>query len=138
MRSILAVLIVLAGAGVALAAPKLADQTIMTYSPGHGTQVEYYDKKGGTWLWYPGNKVVLPGRWKTESGKICFGYTPNSYNPVTGHTGASWECQPLKIFESVVVERAPGDVFGLSQRAKPPFSLPKRRTSIEALSKRLK
>lgn len=138
MRSILATLIVIAGVGVALAAPKLANQTIMTYSPGHGTRVEYYDKQGGTWLWYPGNKVVLPGRWKTERGNICFGYTSNSYNPVTGHSGAGWECQSLKIFESVVVERAAGDVFGLAKRQKPPFSLPKRRTSIEALTKRLK
>ena len=37
-RLLLAAIVVLAGAGVALAAPKLANQTIMTYSPGHGTQ----------------------------------------------------------------------------------------------------
>lgn len=122
----------------AQAAQQLADVTLMTYSPGHGTQVEYYDKGHHTFLWYPGNKVVVPGEWKMAGKNLCFRYGPNTYNPVTGARGAVWECMPEKLAHQTVVDMAKGDVFGLSQRARVPFSLPARRTTIKALAKRLR
>jgi len=138
MRKLVLTLALLLATSPTLAAQKLSNLTVMTYSPGHGTQVEYYDSSNHTFLWYPGNRVVLPGQWKTKGADICFRYGPNTYNPATGARGAVWECMPQSLSQSTVVETAKGDVFGLSQRTRVPFSLPKRRTSIDALAARLK
>jgi hypothetical protein len=124
-------------ASAALAAPKLAGQTIMSFDPGHGTQIEYFDKSGRTFLWYPGNRVVLPGAWKIQGEDICFAYGANTYNPVTGQAGGNWECQDLTLNQSFAVERQAGDVFGLSTSKTPPFVLKPARTSIAKLLKRI-
>ena len=90
-----------------LQAPDLAEltrhyigRTIVYYDRGHGTQVEYYDKSG-SYLWYPGNTVILPGAWKVSAeavpgGHICFRYPTSSLNPVTGVKGWDWECFRLR------------------------------------------
>jgi hypothetical protein len=133
MRILLAALALLLTLGPAGAAPKLAGQTVMTYDPGHGTQVEYYDKSGGTWLWYPGNKVILPGRWKLEGANICFAYGENTYNPVTGQSGGGFECMPQKLWAKAVVEQQAGDLFGLENRKKVPFVLAKVHTTLAGI-----
>ena len=106
----------------------------MSFDGGHGTQVEYVGSNGRTFLWYPGNKVVLPGRWKLQGKTVCFLYGPNTYNPVTGVVGAQWECEPIAGYIGVQTERAAGDVFGLAQRTEVPFILQRARTTIAALA----
>ena len=133
MRAILfSILLVLTFTTLAAAAPP-AGYTQMTFSPGHGTQVEYLAKDGRTFLWYPGNTVVLAGEWKTEGADICFRYGGNTYNPVTKHRGGGWECTPLKIHTSVVVEQKKGDVFGLAGRKQVPFDLSPKRMNMAQL-----
>ena len=134
MRQALAALaLFLVAAGTALAGASLSNVTIMTWDPGHGTQVEYYDAKGSTYLWYPGNRRIVRGKWKTEGSNICFAYQGSSYNPVTGHSGGGFECMPASLHEQGVVDRAKGDVFGLSKSRTAPFILARERTTIEAL-----
>jgi hypothetical protein len=116
----------------ALAAP-IGNQTTMTYDPGHGTQVEYVAADGTNYLWYPGNRVVLPGHWKVDGENICFAYGANTYNPVTHTRGGDFECWPTAAYLGTIVERAPGDVFGLKGRKAVPFALTKARTTIAAL-----
>lgn len=138
MRFVLAGLLTLALTATAFAAPKLANKTYYFYGPGHGSQVEYYDAKGRNWLWYPGNRIMLPGRWKAEGDNLCFRYTPNSYNPMTGASGSNWECTTASGFAKEVKEVVEGDVFGLAKRTNVPFSLPRGKTSIKALLGRVK
>src|SRR5688500_2869286 len=137
LRLALIVATLVMSASSVMAAPKLAGQTIMSFDSGHGTQVEYFDKSGRTFLWYPGNRVVLPGAWKIQGEDICFAYGPNTYNPVTGQVGGNWECQDLTVNQRYAVERQAGDVFGLSTSEKPPFVLKPARTSIAKLLKRI-
>ncbi len=117
----------------------LAGRTVLFYDSGHGTQVEYFGTDGRVFLWYPGNARILPGAWKIERGDICFAYRGTTYNPVTKvvSTG-NFQCRPFARFASEgTVESAPGDVLGLSRRTAAPFSLPRRRTSLQALAARL-
>jgi hypothetical protein len=105
----------------------------MTWDPGHGTQVEYYDARGGTHLWYPGNRRIVRGKWKMDGNNICFAYQGNTYNPVTGHRGGGFECMPAALHDEGIVDRATGDVFGLAKSRSVPFTLKPARTTIEAL-----
>ena len=122
--------------------------TRMTYDSFHGTQIEYSTAGGKTYLWYPGNPVILPGAWKTETeqtvsiseggkkfaalfGVICGRFGANTYNPATGVVGSQWECEPAGKSELRTVDRRDGDVFGLAQSKAVPFVLPKDRTSLD-------
>jgi hypothetical protein len=137
MRPLLLALVALVALAVtasAAFAASLSNVTIMTYSPGHGTQVEYFDKAGNTFLWYPGNRGVVRGKWKLEGTDLCFSYRGNSYNPVTGHRGSGWECMPLALQQKSIVDRAKGDAFGLSTGTLP-FQLQPARTTIAKLKK---
>jgi len=117
-------------------------KTTKTFSLGHGTQISYYAPNGMTYLWYPGNAVVLPGRWYIEEREpfrstaadhkrpvmlprnlICFVYGANTYSPVTRQPGGSPECTMVPMFQVKINERRPGDIFGLSARARAPFVL---------------
>lgn len=138
MRSLLVLFFLVCGVAAASAAPKLANQTVVTFDPGHGTQIEYYDADGSTFLWYPGNRVILPGQWKLKGKDICYRYGANTHNPVTGQSGGGWECMPSALHQSAIVETANGDVFGLAGRQKVPFRLSRKQTSIEALLKKIR
>ncbi|MGB9364465.1 MAG: hypothetical protein WCE79_00485 [Xanthobacteraceae bacterium] len=114
----------------------------MRFDQGHGTQVYYMRPDGTEFLWYPGNTVIVTSKWRlTPRGDgspqhgvdICFQYGTNTYNPVTKQQGGQWECRPAHINARRVVERAMGDVFGLSRRL--PFVLSRERTSIDELQK---
>jgi hypothetical protein len=134
-----AYLLVLASLMVGSAqARESAGVTNMTYSGSHGTQVEYLSRSGDAFLWYPGNAVVVKGRWRgTVEGKypaICFAYQANSYNPVTGSVGSQWECEPTLLYERNIVDRSRGDAFGLSTRTEVPFPLGPERTTLRALA----
>ena len=117
----------------ALAQSNLVDKTQLFFGPGHGTQVEYLARGGTSYLWYPGNRVILRGDWKTEGNRICFRYGPNTYNPVTGQRGATWECQSLSDHRRFMTESRSGDVLGLAGRTKPPFTLDSRQVTLDAL-----
>ena len=132
MRVLLLLLALLAAATPAVAAPYFANRTLMTYDRGHDTQDEYYDNAEHSWLWYPGNKIVLPGMWKMQGASLCFNYGPQSYNPMTGQVGG-WECEPLSLQKQCVVEIVKGDVFHLKGAGRVPFILKPARTSIARL-----
>lgn len=131
----------------------MADQTRMSYDPQHGTQVSYGARDGRTFLWYPGNSVVLQGEWriatrtteikldgrvlKTRSEpSICFRYGQNTYNPATRQAGGNWECGPFEIRRRLLREARRGDVFGLAKAAVPPTLLGREPTTISELLRR--
>ena len=109
--------------------------TNLSFDPGHGTQIEYISPEGGAYLWYPGNSVILPGRWKLDDGRMCFAYGPNTYNPVTGTSGGDWECASVAFYFRPITERAKGDVLGLQGRGRVPFDLPREQTSLAEIAK---
>jgi hypothetical protein len=111
------------------------NKTRVTFGPGHGTQVSYTRSDGAIFLWYPGNRVVLRGRWAVRSGHICFLYGPNTYNPVTGQAGGRWNCRPAETRARNLVDRVNGDVFGLATRNAVPFVLAPDRTTIADLKR---
>jgi hypothetical protein len=115
------------------------NKTMVTYDRAHGTQVEFIAANGKTYLLYPGNKVVLRGSWKlskTDIPKVfnlCFKYGANTYNPATGNSGGSWECQAAGFYLVNVVDTGEGDVLGLSRQKQPPVELSRRKTSLKQL-----
>lgn len=126
----------------AMSASEYANQTLMHYDPQHGTQIEYFDKTGSwTYLWYPGNRATNPGQvLYVDANKgpdqLCFRYGPQIYEKLTPDSGG-FECQPQSAHDGSIVERAKGDVFGLSDGSIP-FVLTKERTTIGALRKKMK
>lgn len=136
MRIVLALLTLLVTLGAA-SAQSLANRTQMSFSPGHGTQIEYLAADGTAWLWYPGNRVILQGAWKTEVGSMCFRYGANTFNPVTGHTGAGWECAPLAIYRSTLTESRTGDLLGLKGRGKVPYALGSTRVDLDSVVRKV-
>jgi hypothetical protein len=139
------------GTAVALALDEarelFACKTRISFMQVHGTQVSYIHPNGEILLWYPGNSVVLPGKWRLETrtvpaqpsksyANICFSYPTNSYNPATGIVGNQWQCMPAEVLHRLTVDRADGDVFGLRTRTAVPFRLSPERTTIAELKKR--
>ena len=119
---------------------KFVDQTRISFSPGHGTQVSYMRPDGTVFLWYPGNRVVVRGRWliesRAKSAYLCFQYGADTYNPVTNQSGTSWSCQQAGVFARITVDRVRGDLFGLANRQAVPFLLTPERTIIAELKQR--
>ncbi|WP_426011577.1 hypothetical protein [Caulobacter sp. DWR2-3-1b2] len=113
----------------------LRDVTVIGGDGQHGTQVEYTDAQGQAFLWYPGNKKVLVGHWRTKldeqvvDGKtlrslsVCFAYPKSSRNPVTGASGGKEECASAAMLVMgsyfMRTDRRPGDAFKLSSGAIP-------------------
>lgn len=118
-------------------AQEVGGYTNMTYDYAHGTQVEYLARNGKSWLWYPGNEVILEGRWKRQGGDMCFAYGANTYNPATGQSGGDFECMEFALFWGSIMERMPGDIFSLATRTAPPLKLNKERTRLEKLLARI-
>ena len=137
MRTLLVSLFLVFSAALATA-QDLGGYTHMTASPAHGTQVEYVTTDGKTFLWYPGNSVILEGRWKQEGSQICFAYGENTYNPATGHQGGGWECTGLRGYVSGITERMQGDVLRLQGRTRAPFELSKQQTNLTDLIARVR
>jgi len=91
-----------------------SNKTVLFYDSSHGNQIEYYDPSGRAFLWYPGNRVIVPGEWRVDGQDICFRYGMNTYNAVTGERGGTWSRSPLRQWTSDVVDSATGDAFGLA------------------------
>ena len=132
--------------GIEEARSLFACKTRISFTQGHGTQVSYTHLDGTNFLWYPGNTVILPGKWRLEPrtapaqpsrerANICFSYPDNSYNPVTGVVGSRWQCMPAEVLHRVTVDSADGDVLGLSARTAVPFRLTPEKTTITELKK---
>jgi hypothetical protein len=136
MHILFAIVLVLVFSSSA-AAEQVGGYTNVSYDSGHGTQVEYLTGDGRAYLWYPGNTVVLSGRWKAAGDDICFAYSNGSYNPVTGKTGGGFECMPHRLWWGVVDERMKGDVLGLQGRKRVPFKLSPARTTLAKLVARV-
>lgn len=112
--------------------------TRMTYDSGHGAQIEYNAPNGRSYLWYPGNSVVLPAYWRMQGDEICYLYPQSSYNPITQTRGGGWECQSAASSLSRTKERARGDLFGLSLRKRPPFVLSADHTTFQELRRKVR
>lgn len=112
--------------------------TLNYYARGHGTQVEYMAPNGYSYLWYPKNKAIVPGKWKVELmyGRvhICYKYPSNSYNALTLQWGGKWHCDDADRSLDDNLERIKGDPFGL--RTELPFKLFKSKTSFKRLAKK--
>lgn len=124
------------------------NRTLLFYDTQHGTQVEYHSSDGKTYLWYPGNSVIVPGSWKVQSNpnltltrggskkpspEICFKYPASSFNPVTQRQGGDWQCRVSIAYGVNLQESRQGDVFGLSKQLPVPFVLPKSKQTIQGL-----
>ncbi|EEA96486.1 hypothetical protein [Pseudovibrio sp. JE062] len=102
-----------------------AGRTYLSFNRLHGFQVEYFGANKTNFLWYPGNKVVLPGRWKVDGQFVCYQYGSNTYNPVTNKRGGKWSCSPREFSAKGVVASLKGDPYGLSRSKKAPYVLQK-------------
>lgn len=122
---------------------RYAGATTLDYSTQHGTQIEYLSPDGKTYLWYPGNRALVVGRWRTEtgqrtgSGRICFKYPSRSFNPATKTFGGSWSCRRAADFIWGEEEYVRGDPLRLSS-GQLPYILPKgKRLTFEQVGRKL-
>lgn len=129
MRTLLLAFVMLFAVAEVAHAASLSNRTVMTYEGGAGTQVEFYTGNGRTYLWFPGTKRVVQGRWKSQGKAVCFSYKSMA--------GGKWQCITTGTLQSLIVDTARGDVFGLS-KGRAPFTLPSGRTSIKALRAKYK
>jgi len=122
---------------------KQSNKTIREIQGRHGWLAEYSTQDGRVYMWYPGNKKVMPGFWKVEkvlvkinakefhSVHICFQY-PTGYNYVENKPGKNWDCWPASRSLAFPEKRRDtngraekeGDVFNL-QSGNIPFVLKK-------------
>lgn len=115
-----------------------------------GTQISYLAPDGAAYLWFPGNPVVLRGRWsfretggfRPYAGKpvsetsLCFEYGPQTANAWSRQRGGI-ECALAGTRARMTLESASGDVFGLSDRTSVPFVLTRAPTSFDEIRKRI-
>lgn len=134
-----------------------ADKTTATFGGGHGTQVSYRTPDGRCFLWYPGNRNVLPCEWKivrqpyphadivgeeVEVPTVCYRYGSYTYNPVTKTRGGDWQCRSAIMIrgrqggqQEIALptpwegsaESVDGDRYGLARRGPVPFVMEKKK-----------
>jgi len=90
-------------------------KTVLFYDRAHGNQIEFLDPNGCCHLWYPGNPVIIVGRWRVDESMIYFKYGWNTFNPVTDSAGGSWEGCPIDLWSTSIVDNAPGDILGITK-----------------------
>jgi len=96
---------------------ELLDATLYFYEDEHGNQIEYLSSDGNAYLWYPGNSIILKGKWAViENQLIAFSFQQGTYNPVTNEKMDSWSFRELEFFVETINGKREGDVFKLSQR----------------------
>ena len=130
----------------------IANQTIKTYNRHFSTQVEFHSADGRTFLWFPGNRRIVRGRWKVEkqttasfgSSKkqaiafLCYKYGPNTYNPVTKQKGGKWKCIAPNLVFKTKSEKRTGDIFRLSGRESVPFVLQRKKYTFRGIKQAMK
>lgn len=119
----IALLLAMALAGAAPAAPLMGNRTQLSFSAANGTRIEYLAADGRAWRWHSGQARVVSGGWRFEEADICFRYGDS----------AAWRCVPYELYRLTVVESRSGDVFRLRERQHVPFTLPRQRLSIADL-----
>ncbi|WP_170763836.1 hypothetical protein [Ruegeria lacuscaerulensis] len=87
--------------------------TYASFDAGHGYQVEYLSPDGRAYLWYPGNRKTVVGKWKILLDEVCYRYGSNTFNPQTRQRGGSWNCEYTGILGYRVTAFQQGDVFNL-------------------------
>lgn len=123
-------------------------RTLVTHVEGRGTQAVYLDPDGELYLWSSASPQVQSGTWRydllatgaattyqgaaginhpvqelaTEWG-ICFQYRDAAGRILRRPQGGDWNCALLPDYEALVVGRAEGDSFGLSDGV-PPAEMP--------------
>jgi hypothetical protein len=133
-------------------------QTVVTHVEGPGTQALYLAPDGALFLWAAARPEVRRGRWRlepvvpeatasyqatagmnrpaeelAEDWRVCFRYRDGEAETRPEGQGGDWSCLPVAAFDGLVVERAPGDVLGLSTGV-PPGAMPAgRRLGLAAL-----
>lgn len=100
-------------------------KTVLLYEPSHGNQIEYYDRNGKSYLWYPGNGTILAGEWRLEGDMIYSRYGIPTHNPVTGQhdVAGAWSSCPLVQMFTTEVDIASGDFLDLAS-GRLPYRLP--------------
>jgi hypothetical protein len=99
---------------------EFSGKTVLGYETSHGNQIEFLDVDGRCFLWYPGNRMILPGLWKTHGKNIAFRYGRETYNPVTGgQRGGQWDTRPLEVWASTIIDVHPGDPCRLASLVLP-------------------
>ncbi len=94
--------------------------TWLSYTGPHGFQITYLAQDGRSWLWYPGNKVAVPGAWRRSSeGDTCFTYGSGTYNPITKQRGGKEQCIPSEMGQRQLIAKLTGDPYNLSSGAIP-------------------
>lgn len=111
---------------------------ICSVLPGPGSQVTYLAADGRAYLWHPGEKKVLPGRWLLRTGRdtyeVCVGYAPGSNGRAAVRAAGDLDCTLLGELALSVTETGKGDLFDLAS-GQAPFILGRDRTTLEKLSK---
>ena len=122
--------------------------TVITYVDRLGTQAVYLAKDGGLHLWSSASDKVQAGGWKldilatgvstTYQGAaginhpvedlqtgwgICFRYRSPDGNILRRAEGGDWNCALLADYEALIIDRAIGDIFRLTNGA-PPAQMP--------------
>ena len=107
--------------------------------PGPGTQVELLAEDGWSYLWYPGNRVIVRGQWTLHHWyreyAICFRYGAAVLKPKTKDPWDSFDCTLLTEYAPTVAETRQGDPFDLAS-GRLPFVLVRDQTTIDALLQR--
>lgn len=95
-----------------------ANMTYLSFSQGHGYQVNFIAPGGQAWLWYPGNVRGVPEEYKRDRvngvDALCWRHPKQSFNPVTGQSGGRFACQSLVLSRKTIVAALPGDPFNLA------------------------
>lgn len=94
-------------------------QTYLTFSRPHGFQITYFADASTSWLWYPGNRVALPAKWRSTRAEVCFTYGKNTFNPVLGQSGGKEVCRPVAQSQRTLVAKLPGDKYNLATASVP-------------------
>jgi hypothetical protein len=140
----------------------VTNSTRTSWSEGYGMQVSYAAPDGTSYLWFPGNNIILKGQWKIErasqltggfvfvhmadnlvkhdvdAAQICYMYGANTVDAVSRSPGGRWQCQGWNYFKSVAREHKKGDIFGLAARSTAPFILSKEEDKIINLQRKMK
>ncbi|QAX31012.1 hypothetical protein ETW24_17425 [Leisingera sp. NJS204] len=90
------------------------DTTYLSFSPKQGFQVEYLAADGRSYLWYPGNRTGVRGRWTKLLDEMCFYYGSDA-----DMTARKWQCRYRAHFSKANLGWSSGDLFNLRSGSVP-------------------
>ena len=93
----------------------LGGHTFLSYDATHGVQIEYMDKNGRAFLWYPEEKRVMKGVWRLKApNEICFAYPGHASSEKLGVGLDGWICMTMRSFYDTTLAKRPDDPFSLA------------------------